>query len=36
MAEKIVIPWEPPAFTEISVSAEATMYLGAWQEEDWG
>jgi coenzyme PQQ precursor peptide PqqA len=27
--------WTPPAFEEIRVSAEATMYMGAWQDEDW-
>jgi coenzyme PQQ precursor peptide PqqA len=27
--------WTPPAFEEIRVSAEATMYMGAWKDEDW-
>jgi len=27
--------WEPPAAEEITVSAEATMYLGAWEDQDW-
>jgi coenzyme PQQ precursor peptide PqqA len=27
--------WTPPAFEEITVSAEATMYMGAWKDEDW-
>jgi coenzyme PQQ precursor peptide PqqA len=41
MARKTVVPrpkrcaWKPPAFEEITVSAEATMYMGAWKDQDW-
>ena len=41
MARKTVVPlpkrcvWKPPAFEEIRVSAEATMYMGAWKDQDW-
>jgi hypothetical protein len=27
--------WEPPAAEEIAVSAEATMYMGTWEDQDW-
>jgi coenzyme PQQ precursor peptide PqqA len=27
--------WETPAAEEIRVSAEATMYMGAWEDQDW-
>jgi coenzyme PQQ precursor peptide PqqA len=27
--------WEPPAAEEIRVSAEVTMYMGAWEDQDW-
>jgi coenzyme PQQ precursor peptide PqqA len=27
--------WETPGFEEISVSAEATAYMGTWQDGDW-
>jgi len=27
--------WETPGFEEIRVSAEATAYMGAWQDGDW-
>jgi coenzyme PQQ precursor peptide PqqA len=27
--------WETPTFEEISVSAEATAYVGAWEDQDW-
>jgi hypothetical protein len=27
--------WKPPAAEEITVSAEATMYMGAWKDLDW-
>jgi PqqA family len=27
--------WEPPAAEEIAVSAEATMYMGTWKDQDW-
>jgi coenzyme PQQ precursor peptide PqqA len=41
MAPKTVLPrdkrrdWETPTAEEIRVSAEATMYMGAWKDEDW-
>jgi len=41
MARKTVVPrpkrcvWKPPVFEEIRVSAEATMYMGAWEDQDW-
>ena len=41
MAQKTFAPrpersvWEPPAAEEITVSAEATMYMGTWKDEDW-
>ena len=41
MDRKTVVPrpercvWKPPAFEEIRVSAEATMYMGAWKDQDW-
>jgi coenzyme PQQ precursor peptide PqqA len=41
MARKTVVPrpkrcvWKSPAFEEIRVSAEATMYMGAWKDQDW-
>jgi coenzyme PQQ precursor peptide PqqA len=41
MARKTLVPqdkrsvWKPPVFEEIRVSAEATMYMGAWKDEDW-
>ena len=41
MARKTLVPrdkrpvWTPPAFEEIRVAAEATMYMGAWKDEDW-
>jgi len=27
--------WETPGFEEIRVYAEATAYMGAWQDGDW-
>jgi hypothetical protein len=27
--------WQPPAAEEITVSAEATMYMGTWKDLDW-
>ena len=27
--------WESPAAEEITVSAEATAYMGAWEDQDW-
>jgi hypothetical protein len=27
--------WESPAAEEITVSAEASMYMGTWKEQDW-
>ena len=27
--------WETPGFEEISVSAEATAYMGTWKDGDW-
>ncbi|HET9971283.1 MAG TPA: pyrroloquinoline quinone precursor peptide PqqA [Streptosporangiaceae bacterium] len=27
--------WETPGFEEIRVSAEATAYMGTWQDGDW-
>lgn len=27
--------WETPAAEEINVSAEATMYMGTWKDQDW-
>ena len=27
--------WETPSFEEIRVSAEATAYMGTWQDGDW-
>ena len=27
--------WETPGFEEIRVSAEATAYVGTWQDGDW-
>jgi hypothetical protein len=27
--------WEPPAGQEIRVSAEATAYMGTWEDHDW-
>jgi len=27
--------WQPPAAEEITVSAEATMYMGTWKDQDW-
>ena len=27
--------WESPAAQEISVSAEATAYMGTWEDHDW-
>jgi hypothetical protein len=27
--------WEPPAAEKITVSAEATMYMGTWKDQDW-
>jgi coenzyme PQQ precursor peptide PqqA len=41
MARKTFVPrpersdWTTPAAEEIRVSAEATAYMGAWQDEDW-
>jgi coenzyme PQQ precursor peptide PqqA len=41
MAQRILVlqprqgVWERPAFEEISVSAEASAYMGAWKDEDW-
>jgi hypothetical protein len=41
MAPETLVPqpersvWEPPAAEEITVSAEATMYMGTWQDQDW-
>lgn len=26
--------WETPAFEEIRVSAEATAYMGTWEDQD--
>ena len=27
--------WEPPTDQEIRVSAEATAYMGTWEDHDW-
>jgi len=41
MARKTFVPrpkryvWKPPAFEEITVSAEATAYMGTWKDQDW-
>jgi len=41
MARKTFVPrdkrdrWETPTFEEIRVSAEATAYVGAWEDQDW-
>jgi hypothetical protein len=38
MARKTADPrhvWSAPAAEEITVSAEATMYMGTWKDEDW-
>ena len=41
MPRKTVVPrpgrpvWEPPAAEQITVSAEATMYVGTWKDRDW-
>ena len=41
MAPKTFVPrperpvWQPPAAEEITVSAEATMYMGTWEDQDW-
>ena len=41
MARKTIVSrpkrpvWKPPAAQEISVSAEATAYMGTWKDQDW-
>ncbi|GEM_PF-5221810 len=41
MARKTRIPrperdvWKTPAAEEITVSAEATAYMGTWRDQDW-
>ena len=41
MARKTSVPqdkrsdWRTPIAEEIRVSSEATMYMGAWKDEDW-
>ena len=41
MARKTIVSrpkrpvWQPPAAQEIRVSAEATAYVGAWEDQDW-
>jgi hypothetical protein len=27
--------WQAPAAEEITVSAEATAYMGTWKDQDW-